>query len=161
MISVATLSGGAAAGDYYLDRSADCTVEYYVGEPEPAGAWCGSGAAAAGLNGPVVGAGREVFSGLLAGWTPEGVQVGRPVLRPDARGLLPARPLVEAVRAQAAGHGLEPVEVFASAAARDRYAELAAAVDASPRRAEVRVDAATGGELARAAGLDPTHRVPR
>jgi conjugative relaxase-like TrwC/TraI family protein len=155
VISVAMLSGGAGAGDYYLDRAADCGADYYTGEREAPGYWCGSGAAAAGLTGAITGEGREVFAHLLAGRAPDGTQVGRPVWRPDARGLLPARPLVEAVRAQAAGHGLEPAALFDSAHERDGFARLAAQVDASSRRTGVTVDAATAGGLARAAGLDP------
>lgn len=155
MISVAMLSGGSGAGDYYLDRSADCGAEYYSGEREAPGYWCGSGAAAAGMTGAITGEAREVFAQLLAGHAPDGTQVGKPVLRPDRRGLLPARPLVEAVRAQAAGHGLEPAAVFDSSEARDSFAGLAGDVDSSSRRTDVTVDAATAGGLARAAALDP------
>lgn len=155
MISVAMLSGGSGAGDYYLDRAADCGAEYYTGEQEAPGYWCGSGAAAAGLTGSITGEAREVFAQLLAGRVPDGTQVGKPVLRPDTRGLLPARPLVEAIRAQAASHGLEPTAVFDSANARDGFTRLAAQVDASTRRAGVTIDAATAGDLARAAALDP------
>jgi conjugative relaxase-like TrwC/TraI family protein len=154
VISVAMLSGGTSGG-YYLDRGADCGAEYYTDERETAGCWCGSGAAAAGLTGAVEGAAREVFAGLLAGRLPDGTQVGRPVLRADPRGLLPARLLVDAVRVQAAGHGLEPAAVFLDPTARAAFIALAAEVDASTRRAEVSVDARTAGELAAAAGLDP------
>ncbi|HEX7353855.1 MAG TPA: MobF family relaxase [Mycobacteriales bacterium] len=155
MISVAMLSGGAAAGSYYLDRAADCTARYYTGEREPAGVWCGSGAAAAGLTGEVTGAGRQVFGQLLAGRSPDGAQVGRPVLRPDGRGLLPVRPLVDAVRAQAAAHDLGLGAVFDGSASADRFAGLAVAVDASARRTAVTVDASEAAVVARAAGLDP------
>lgn len=155
MIAIAMLSGGSGAGDYYLDRAADCGAEYYTDKREAPGCWCGSGAAAAGLTGPIIGEVREGFAQLLAGRVPDGTQAGKPVLRPDPRGLLPARPLVEAVRAQAAGHGLAPADVFDSPATRDRFTRLAADVDTSTRRTDVTVDAVTAGVLARAAVLDP------
>ena len=155
VIAVAMLSGGAAAGAYYLDRAADCAAEYYTGGREAPGMWCASGAAALALTGPVDGDARRVFTDLLAGRLPDGTVAARPVLRPDGRGLLPARPLVDAVRVHAARRGLEPAGLFDDPAARQRFAEVAAQVDSSTRRAGVRLDAADAGTLAAAAGLDP------
>ena len=78
------LSGGAARAAYYLDRDADCRPSrYYLDEAEPAGRWCGHGAAALGLDGPVTSRAREAFAGLLDGRLPDGSQVAQPVLRRD------------------------------------------------------------------------------
>jgi len=76
VISVAMLGGGAAAADYYLEKEADCELaDYYTGELEPAGRWCGHGAAALGLDGPVMGEAAKVFAGLLEGRLPDGTVV--------------------------------------------------------------------------------------
>src|SRR4051794_23706975 len=95
VISIAMLSGAEQAAAYYLDRDADCGARYYTDDRLDAGYWCGEGAAALGLTGPVDGGYRETFARLLAGQLPDGSQIGRPVLRPDPRGLLPSGPLLE------------------------------------------------------------------
>src|SRR5689334_5104022 len=53
VISIAMLSGGEQAAAYYLDRDADCGARYYTDTRLDAGYWCGQGAAALGLTGPV------------------------------------------------------------------------------------------------------------
>jgi len=61
VISVAMLGGGGDAAAYYLDRAAECDgdlARYYAGEQEQAGRWCGRGAGALGLSGPVEGDGH-------------------------------------------------------------------------------------------------------
>jgi conjugative relaxase-like TrwC/TraI family protein len=82
VISIAMLSGGAARASYYLERDADCRPSrYYLNGVEPAGRWCGHGAAALGLDGPITGRQRDAFAGLLDGRLPDGSQVAQPVLR--------------------------------------------------------------------------------
>jgi conjugative relaxase-like TrwC/TraI family protein len=84
VISIAMLSGGAVRASYYLDRDADCRPSrYYLDEAEPAGHWCGHGAAALGIDGPITGRERDLFAGLLDGRLPDGSQVAQPVLRRD------------------------------------------------------------------------------
>jgi conjugative relaxase-like TrwC/TraI family protein len=82
VISIGMLRGGAVNATYYVERSAGCgPVAYYVGEPEQVGRWCGGGAGALGLDGPV-GAGTAAgFAGLLDGVLPDGTLVARPVIR--------------------------------------------------------------------------------
>jgi hypothetical protein len=155
VISIAMLSGGEQAAAYYLDRSADCGARYYTDTRLDTGYWCGDGATALGLTGPVDGRYRETFARLLAGQLPDGSQIGRPVLRPDPRGLLPSRPLLDAVAASARVQGIIPASLFTVPVDRERFATIAAGAEAVGRRATARVDAATAGRLAAAAGLDP------
>jgi conjugative relaxase-like TrwC/TraI family protein len=155
VISIAMLSGGEQAAAYYLDRDADCGARYYTDPRLDVGYWCGKGAAALGLTGPVDGHYRETIAGLLAGRLPDGTQIGRPVLRPDPRGLLPTAPLLESVTAQARRRGVAPAELFGVPADRDRFTVLAARSATAVRRTTARLDAKTAGALAAAAGLDP------
>jgi conjugative relaxase-like TrwC/TraI family protein len=85
VISIAMLSGGAARATYYLDRDADCRPSrYYLDQSEPAGRWCGHGAAALGLDDAIADRQqREIFARLLDGRLPDGSQVAQPVLRRD------------------------------------------------------------------------------
>ena len=129
------LGGGGDAAAYYLDRAAECDgdlARYYAGEQEQAGRWCGRGAGALGLSGPVEGDGRAVFAGLLDGRLPDGTVIAKPVWRADPRGRLPGAPLVAELRALASGRGIEPAELFAD----DRLATAAIQheVDAAIRR---------------------------
>lgn len=87
MISIAELRGGTANAEYYLARDADCHPSgYYTGEREPAGRWCGHGAAALGLDGPVGMDQASLFAGLLDGVLPDGTVAAGPVLRRDPKG---------------------------------------------------------------------------
>src|SRR4051794_27034056 len=43
VISIAMLSGGKRAAEYYLDRDADCGARYYTDTRLDAGYWCGGG----------------------------------------------------------------------------------------------------------------------
>jgi conjugative relaxase-like TrwC/TraI family protein len=107
------------------------------------------------VTGPVDGGYRETFARLLAGQLPDGTQVGRPVLRPDPRGLLPSGPLLEAVAGKALSRGVEPGSLFEASADRQRFAALAASGRTASRTSSSRVDVKTVGRLAAAAGLDP------
>jgi conjugative relaxase-like TrwC/TraI family protein len=108
VMSVAMLGGGADRAGYYLERSAAChPVGYYLDEVEPPGRWCGHGAQALGLDGPVTGEIQAAtFAGLLDGQLPNGTVVAKPVMRTDPRSLLPAAPLADALRRQLTDTGL-------------------------------------------------------
>ena len=159
MISIGMLTAGSDPAGYYLARRAGCAAEYYTGAGERAGVWLGRGAAAAGLAGELDGEGERVLRALLDGRAPDGRVLVAPVLRVDPRGRLPARPLVEAIRAEADRRGLAVEDLLTEATDRAVFAALAAGVD-RPRRRAVTVDPARAGRLAAAAGLDP-HAVYR
>ena len=106
VISIGMLTAGSDPAGYYLARRAGCAAEYYTGAGERAGVWLGRGAAAAGLAGELDGEGERVLRALLDGRAPDGRVLVAPVLRADPRGRLPARPLVEAIRAEADRRGL-------------------------------------------------------
>ena len=160
VISIGMLTGGTAAAVYYLDRSAGCAAEYYTGAREAAGRWCGAGAAALELTGPVGGEAGVALGLLLDGRLPDGTRVADPLLRADPRGRLPAAPLVTAVRDKAAGAGVAAGGLFTDAEAAARFAALAARVDATSGRSRPRVSAGELGHLAAAAGIDP-HEIYR
>jgi hypothetical protein len=77
VITIKMLRAGTGRAAYYLDRSADCHPSgYYLEETEPAGRWCGHGAAALGLEGLVTGAGPDVsLSNFLCKWGRSGLEV--------------------------------------------------------------------------------------
>ncbi len=92
MISIGMLRGGTVNAAYYLERSAECAqVAYYTGEAEQVGRWCGRGAQALGLDGPVGAGNAEVFARLLDGALPDGTVVARPVLRAGPDGPVDVR----------------------------------------------------------------------
>jgi len=158
VISVAMLGGGAAAADYYLEKEADCELaDYYTGELEPAGRWCGHGAAALGLDGPVMGEAAKVFAGLLEGRLPDGTVVAKSVWRADLRGQLAAEPLVRELRRAATSSQVEVAELFTDPELAEAATRLVERVEtARPSgRHTVRVDALRVGELAAGAGLNP------
>lgn len=87
VISIKMLRTGTGRAKYYLERDAECHPSgYYLEDAEQAGRWCGHGAAALGLAGPITGLGREAFTRLLDGQLPDGSQVMGPVLRQDPHG---------------------------------------------------------------------------
>ena len=99
MISIGRLSNATAAADYYLERQAGCSTDYYTGAGERRGVWLGRGATALHLVGELSANGDAIFRGLLEGRHPDGRVLAAPVLRVDPRGRLDARPLVAAARA--------------------------------------------------------------
>jgi conjugative relaxase-like TrwC/TraI family protein len=99
VISIGRLSNATAAADYYLTRQAGCPMDYYTGAGERRGLWIGRGAHALHLTGELTTAHEQVFRQLLHGLGSDGRPLVSPVLRTDPRGLLDARPLVEAIRA--------------------------------------------------------------
>ena len=88
MISVHRIAGGAAAGEYYLERKSGCEHQlehaagYYTGRAgrETPGRWLGRGAAALGLEGGLDREGQTRFRELLQG-SFAGQQLAKPVLR--------------------------------------------------------------------------------
>jgi conjugative relaxase-like TrwC/TraI family protein len=86
VISIAKLRGGTAQARYYLERGADChPAGYYTDERELDGRWCGHGATAIGLAGPIDADQAECFSALLDGVLPDGTVVASPVWRHNPR----------------------------------------------------------------------------
>jgi hypothetical protein len=161
VISVHMLGPSADPAGYYLDRAgcpaADPTG-YYLDKHKtaPAGRWVGSGAASAGLVGPIDEAGAEVLRDLLAGRAPDGSHTAAPVLRADPRGRLPAGPLLDAIRAVAADRGVPPAELFPEPKDRALFELWAKRADA-PRSTgrDGAVQPVRAGQLAAAIGLDP------
>src|SRR5947209_1211165 len=90
MLSIGKLGAGPTAADYYLRRQAGCEVDYYAGDGERPGVWCGSGARALGLEGPLTERGERTLRALLAGETVDGDRLVAPVLRADPRSRVPA-----------------------------------------------------------------------
>jgi hypothetical protein len=154
VISIGMLTSRSDPAGYYLARRAGCAAEYYNGAGERAGVWLGRGAAAAGLAGELDGHGERVLRALLDGRDPDGRVLVAPVLRMDPRGRLPARPLVEAIRAEATRRGLAVEDLLPEATDRAVFAASAARVD-RPRRRVVTVTPVRAGRLAAAADLDP------
>ena len=159
VISIGMLTAGSDPAGYYLARQAGCAAEYYTGAGERAGVWLSTGAAAVGLSGELDGDGEQVLRALLDGRAPDGRVLVAPVLRMDPRGRLAARPLVQAIRAEAERRELAVDALLTDPSDRAVFAALAAGVD-RPRRRAVTVDPARAGRLAAAVGLDP-HAVYR
>lgn len=151
MISIGRLGAGGGSADYYLDRQADCELDYYTGAAEATGRWLGGGADALGLNGRLDEAGKQALRGLLAGCGPDGAALVSPVLRADPRGLLLAEPLVRALAAVDAPRrgGADLLGDGKAAAVFD--VASAAVEDGKPAT----LPADLVGQVATAAGLDP------
>lgn len=159
MISIGLLGAGGAAAEYYLRRQAGCQLDYYTGRGERAGLWIGGGAKALSPVGELDAAGEARLRQLLAGAGPDGERLVPPVWRSDPRSRLPAAPLVAAMTAAAAARGVPVVELLGTDGLRTAYAAATRAVDGArraPRTPRARVRADLGGQLAEAAGLDPT-----
>jgi conjugative relaxase-like TrwC/TraI family protein len=157
MLSIGKLGSGAAAAEYYLRRQAGCALEYYTGERERAGVWCGSGAEALGLTGQLTEQGEQVLRRLLDGQSPAGSRLVAAVLRLDPRARVPAAAVVEVVRSAASARGVGVAAVIGD---RDAavFERAVTALERARRRPcwpapSIRADDA--GRLLRAAGLDP------
>ena len=154
-MSVHMLGPGPDPAGYYLTQQAGCAADYYLGA-EPVGRWLGAGAAAAGLNGWVDGAGAGILRDLLAGKPPGGVPAPT-MVRADPRGRLDAKPLVDAVRASNADQDQPVTAVFADPAERAAFTGIAARVDRRERAGRGRaptVSPARAQKIAAAAGID-------
>jgi conjugative relaxase-like TrwC/TraI family protein len=153
VISIKMLEAGPDPAGYYLSRQGGCPADYYLGA-EPAGRWLGAGGAAAGLTGRFDPAAAQQLRHLLAGASPGGEPLVPQVLRADPRGLLPAAPLVEAVRARAADQSLPVQALFAEPRDGAAFAAMTGRVDRPYRGRTATVDPARAGRIAAAAGLD-------
>src|SRR3954447_2632375 len=100
MLSIGKLGSGPSAADYSLRRQAGCEADYYTGSGERPGVWCGSGARALGLDGPLTATGERTLRALLAGETVGGERLVAPVLRADPRSRVPAVEVVAAVQSR-------------------------------------------------------------
>ena len=166
VLSIGKLGSGGQAVDYYLKRQAGCDLDYYTGDGERAGAWCGSGSSALGLAGELDAAGERALRALLAGESPSGERLVGPVLRSDPRSRVPAAPVVAAVRAAAQRAGVEVESLPLGDDSAAVFTKAAAALERSQRRARwpapsIRADDA--GRLLRTVGADPVQvlRGPR
>ncbi|MDT5014765.1 MAG: hypothetical protein QOD39_925, partial [Mycobacterium sp.] len=158
MLSIGKLGSGPQAADYYVKRQAGCDLDYYAGDGERAGVWCGSGAAALGLAGELTAEGEAALRALLAGRSTAGEPLVRPVLRADPRSRVLADVVVAAVRQVADSRGV-PVE---SLLADGRLVEVFTAAAAGLARARRRprwpapsLPADDAGRLLRSVGADP------
>lgn len=171
MLSIGKLAPGQAAPDYYLARAAGCQVDYYLGRGEAAGVWLGSGIQALGLNGRLDTHEAEcVLRGLLAGESPAGDVLVRPVLRGDPRGRVPAGPVVRALLRRADERDVDVTELLAARPSSVASSDVPAGgllrvwerTRGELERARRRplwpaptLPAATADRLLRTAGLDP------
>ena len=143
MLSIGLVASASAAATYFLGNALGCQADYYLHPGGHSGRWIGSGAAALGLRGGLDAAGEWAFRLLLDGRDPHGERLVEPVLRADPRSLLPATPLVKAVRSAAAALGVPVPFLLDDRRLADRFTTLAKHVGG---RRGVRVDHA--GRLA-------------
>jgi conjugative relaxase-like TrwC/TraI family protein len=107
-LPVKALKAGQEA--YWLDQIARNREEYFSGRGESPGRFVGSGAAAAGLDGV---ASPEQVRAMFQGLDPAtGAVRCAPLPRADPRSKLAAGPLLEALKARAAGKGVEELEAL-------------------------------------------------
>jgi hypothetical protein len=107
-LPVKALKAGQEAS--WLDPIARNREEYFSGRGESPGRFVGSGAAAAGLDGV---ASPEQVRAMFQGLDPAtGAVRCAPLPRADPRSKLAAGPLLEALKARAAGKGVEELEAL-------------------------------------------------
>src|SRR4051812_962586 len=158
MLSIGKLASGAAAADYYVRRRAGCELEYYTGDGERPGVWCGAGSGALGLAGSLDDRGESQLRALLAGRSLEDAELVRPVLRADPRSRVSAVDVVAAVHTAAETRGVEPGALLRDDALIAAFERAAAGVERSRRRPAwpaPGVPADIAGRMLEAAGLDP------
>jgi conjugative relaxase-like TrwC/TraI family protein len=149
MLSIGLVASARAAATYFLGNAPGCQADYYLHPAGHSARWIGSGAAALGLRGDLDAAGERAFRLLLDGRDPHGERLVEPVLRADPRSMLPASPLVKAVRSAAAAIGVPVPFLLDDRRLADRFTALAKHVGG---RRGVRVDHA--GRLAEPTGRD-------
>jgi conjugative relaxase-like TrwC/TraI family protein len=158
MLTIGRLGQGAEAASYYLNRQAGCDLDYYTGEGEPRGVWCGSASRDLGVSRVLDADGEALLRRMLAGQDRAGSAVVPPVLRGDPRGRVLAAVLVRAVDARAVELGIDAAGLVGDqglARALD-IARVSVATDSRlPRRPRASVAVDVAGRVARAAGLDP------
>jgi len=158
VLSIGKLGSGPASADYYLRRQAGCELDYYAGEGERPGVWCGSGARALGLEGSLTPHSERTLRALLAGETVDGQRLVMPVLRADPRSKVPTASVVAAVCEQLAATGRAFGEVVTDDAMVRAYDGAMRAVERARRRAvwpEPAMPADAAGRMLEAVGLDP------
>jgi conjugative relaxase-like TrwC/TraI family protein len=100
----------AGQESYWLDQIARNREEYFSGHGESPGRFVGSAAAAAGLDGV---ASPEQVQAMFQGLDPASGEIRcAPLPRADPRSKLAAGPLLEALKARAAGQGVEGLEAL-------------------------------------------------
>jgi conjugative relaxase-like TrwC/TraI family protein len=149
MLSIGLVASSGAAATYFLGVGRGCRADYFVRPDERAGRWLGGGADALGLSGGLDGRGDESFRRLLDGRAPTGERLVEPVMRADPRSMVPASPLVKAVRAAADVAGVPVQFLLDDRRLVDRFTSLVRLVG---RGRGVRVDLAT--RLAEPTGRD-------
>src|SRR5919201_2269908 len=108
-LPVKPLKAGQEA--YWLDQIARNREEYFSGRGESPGRFVGSAAAAAGLEGEAT---PEQVRAMFQGLDPATGELRcGPLWRADPRSKLAAGPLLEALSAQAAEHGVEESQALA------------------------------------------------
>ncbi|MGE3810585.1 MAG: MobF family relaxase [Candidatus Nanopelagicales bacterium] len=125
MLSIGLVASAEAAATYFLGSAPGCQANYYLRPGGHSGRWIGGGAAALGLSGSLDVEGERAFRFLLDGCDPHGERLVEPVLRADPRSLLPASPLVKAVRSAAAALGVPVPFLLDDRRLVDRFAALA------------------------------------
>jgi conjugative relaxase-like TrwC/TraI family protein len=163
VLTIGRLGHGSAAADYYIDRQCGCELDYYTGDGEPRGVWCGSGARALGFAATLDGAGEAALRGVLAGLGPDGSTIAGPVWRGDPRGRLPAARLVTAVCEKAAARGVDLATMLGDGGLLEALQKIegtAAADLRLPRRPRATVRADVAGQICAAVGLDPQEVFP-
>jgi conjugative relaxase-like TrwC/TraI family protein len=101
--------------EYWLDQIAKDREEYFSGKGESPGRFVGGAPAACGLAGIAT---AEQVRAMFQGLDPAtGEQRIAPLWRADPRSKLPAGPVLEALKAQAAAQGVEELEALASSKA--------------------------------------------
>ena len=166
MLSIGKLAAGSVAADYYLRRRAGCSADYYTGDGERAGVWCGRGAEHLGLSGELDADGEQALRALLAGQSPAGEELVGPVLRADPRSRVPTAEVLAAVRTAAAERGVDPAVLLADPGLTEAFGKAEAALARSHRRITwptPSMPADVADRLLRAAGVDPVEvlRGPR
>jgi conjugative relaxase-like TrwC/TraI family protein len=158
MLSIGKLSSGSAAADYFLRRQAGCAADYYTGDGERAGVWCGHGAQQLGLSGELDAAGEQSLRALLAGRSPDGEELVGPVWRADPRGRVRTAEVITAVRAAASERGVDPAVLLGDPTLVEVFGTAQAALTRSRHRVTwpaVSMPADVAGALLAAAGADP------
>jgi conjugative relaxase-like TrwC/TraI family protein len=166
VLSIGKLGCGPTAAEYYLRRQAGCDLDYYAGDGERHGVWCGHGAAALGLSGELTVDGERVLRALLAGEAVDGSRLVTPVLRADPRSRVPADVVVAAITAAAESAGRPVEQLFGDEGLVASFAKASSMVERAARRPAwpaPGLPADQAGALLRAAGLDPAQvlRGPR
>ncbi|MFN8138137.1 MAG: MobF family relaxase [Candidatus Nanopelagicales bacterium] len=149
MLSIGLVASASAAATYFLGDAPGCQAGYYLRPDGHVGRWIGGGAIALGLSGGIDARGEHAFRLLLDGRAPRGDRLVEPVMRSDPRSLLPASPLVKAVRSAAAAMGVPVPYLLDDRRLADRFVALARRAAGRGVRVDVaeRIAGRTGRDL--------------